>query len=871
MQAAPPPPPPPVPVVAKPGPEPAKAQLDLRGDLLRIVATRTGYPVEILALDAAMEADLGIDSIKKVEILGEFRRQFSASEQDRIRAVMETLTSATTLGQILERVTVAIGAAIGGPAQAPVAAPVAAIRPEVSKTRDFASDLLRIVATRTGYPVEMLALDAAIEADLGIDSIKKVEILGEFRRQFSAPEQELLRAVMEKLTTAQTFQQILEQVRLALGKPAPVAAAVAAPAPRTIGIDIPGTLLKIASARTGYPADMMAMDADLEADLGIDSIKRVEIIGELRRSLPEADQELVRAVIDQLTTSRTLQQIVDKVTAALQPAAPPDASVPAPKLVPQFRLSAIECPAHANVTAHAGRVTIITDDETGLAADLAAELQQRNERPVLLRHGVGAALATEGAYSTDLSDAASVADAVRQIGAAYGPVGAVVHLLPLREKRDWKEIPIDAWRKHVQLDVKSLYALVRAAEGDLRKRGKANGALVAAVTGRGGLFGIEPSAGLDPGHFAVADFVKTLALELDSVRCRVVDVDPADGRAILRRKIMDELAADEDALQIGLPGDRRLTVTPRFLAAEVRARVNTPDPSWVFLLTGGARGITAEIARSIGQRYKSRLILVGASEMPQEESSDTAGLTDAAAIRAVLVERLRTGGAAVKPAAVEAAYQRLSRDREIRRNLAELSQTGAQVEYHSVDVRDEPAFSSLIDQIYARHGRLDVVVHGAGIVEDKLVRDKTPASFDRVLHTKSDSAFVLFQKLRLSELKSLVFMSSISAALGNRGQADYAAANGILNGIASALAATNPGQVVALCWGPWDRAGMVSESVREQFLANGVQLIDGAQGVPIVLDAIETAETCPLIVVGDGPWSATALQPERVSVVRSTS
>src|SRR3984885_7582024 len=110
----------------------------------------------------------------------------------------------------------------------------------------------------------------------------------------------------------------------------------------------------------------MAIDADLEADLGIDSIKRVEIIGELRRSLPEADQELVRAVIDQLTSSRTLQQILDKVTSALQPGvsqatsavAPP----PAPMVVAQFRLSAIECPRpHSNVTATAGRVTIITD------------------------------------------------------------------------------------------------------------------------------------------------------------------------------------------------------------------------------------------------------------------------------------------------------------------------------------------------------------------------------------------------------------------------------------------------------------------------------------------------------------------------------
>ena len=261
-------------------------QRDLRGDLLRIVAARTGYPVEILALDAAMEADLGIDSIKKVEILAEFRRQFSASEQDRIRAVMEKLTSASTLGQILDRVTAAIGEPVRERNSSSGRRP-----PRLHTTRDFAADLLRIVAARTGYPIEMLALDAAIEADLGIDSIKKVEILAEFRRQFSASEQESLRAVMDKLTSAQTFHQILEQVRIAFGTHATAAMSQAVPAVQPVAaapsVDIAGTLLRIASARTGYPADMLAMDADLEADLGIDSIKRVEIIGELRRSLPE--------------------------------------------------------------------------------------------------------------------------------------------------------------------------------------------------------------------------------------------------------------------------------------------------------------------------------------------------------------------------------------------------------------------------------------------------------------------------------------------------------------------------------------------------------------------------------------------------------
>src|SRR6202044_1895195 len=100
------------------------------------------------------------------------------------------------------------------------------------------------------------------------------------------------------------------------------------------------------------------------------------------------------------------------------------------------------------------------------------------------------------------------------------------------------------------------------------------------------------------------------------------------------------------------PGDRRLTVAPQFLATDGRERVTAPDSSWGFLLTGGARGITAEIARTSAQRYKSRMILVGASELPPPESADPGGLTATTALRAVLLEPLRRGGNAVKPAQV---------------------------------------------------------------------------------------------------------------------------------------------------------------------------------------------------------------------------
>jgi NAD(P)-dependent dehydrogenase (short-subunit alcohol dehydrogenase family) len=225
--------------------------------------------------------------------------------------------------------------------------------------------------------------------------------------------------------------------------------------------------------------------------------------------------------------------------------------------------------------------------------------------------------------------------------------------------------------------------------------------------------------------------------------------------------------------------------------------------------------------------------------------------------------RIRAQGLAVKPAEVEAAYHRLLRHREIRRTLEDLRRAGARVEYHAVDVREETALGNLLDRIYGEHGRLDVVIHGAGIIEDKFIRDKTPESFDRVVHTKADSAFLLTRKLRRDTLRGLIFMSSITAAIGNRGQADYAAANGIMNALATALDAQWPGRVVAMNWGPWDQAGMASGDVQQQFRTRGIQLIPTGGGAEALLGELQSGPAGdPLVVLGDGPWTKVSVPPE---------
>ncbi len=123
-----------------------------------------------------------------------------------------------------------------------------------------------------------------------------------------------------------------------------------------------------------------------------------------------------------------------------------------------------------------------------------------------------------------------------------------------------------------------------------------------------------------------------------------------------------------------------------------------------------------------------KLILVGKSPMPEAESVLTAGICDHAMLRQQFLKQ----GLALTPVQIERQIDGVLRDRSIAGNLKELAKAGAVVEYLAVDVRDEKVFGSFIESIYHRYGRLDAVIHGAGIIEDKLIADKSLESFDAV-------------------------------------------------------------------------------------------------------------------------------------------
>ena len=181
------------------------------------------------------------------------------------------------------------------------------------------------------------------------------------------------------------------------------------------------------------------------------------------------------------------------------------------------------------------------------------------------------------------------------------------------------------------------------------------------------------------------------------------------------------------------------------------------EPAEPILITGGARGITAAIARGAGPTFPADpvdrrpiRVAVGAGAGRDRLADDARNRS-----RRHLIARMQREGRPPSPGLVEAQFRRLMQAREIRDNLAQMTAAGAVVHYYSADVRDEEGFGGLLDDLQGRFGPLAGVIHGAGVIEDRLVKDKTPESFDRIFQTKVVGARILTERLDPARLRVL--------------------------------------------------------------------------------------------------------------------
>jgi acyl transferase domain-containing protein/NAD(P)-dependent dehydrogenase (short-subunit alcohol dehydrogenase family)/acyl carrier protein len=828
---------------------------DAQGTLLAIVSERTGYPNEMLGLDLDIESDLGIDSIKRLEIMIAFAKTIPGSPED----LPEKLNTCRTLKAVLEMAGTA-GAEVGTVrrtvhATEPVksAAQGGAVIDSALPT-DVQGTLLALVSERTGYPNDMLGLDLDIESDLGIDSIKRLEIMIAFAKTIPGAADDL----PEKLNTCRTLKAVLEMVGTgvppvrdnggAVGIPRPTSAAKAAP-------DAQQTLLSLVSERTGYPTDMLGLDLDIESDLGIDSIKRLEIMIAFAKTIPGAPDDLP----EKLNMCRTLKAVLEMVGTGVAPVRENGGAVGTPRPASTadtrsstsangvyrniIKMEAAPLRAAGPLVCPAG-VVLVTDDAGGCAQAVMARIEAAGGKTVLVpAESMATALGAERWISEQREK--------------FGRIGGILHLLPLRSAPDVSSLTIDAWQTQIVEEVKSLFYLLRAAAPDLKASNDA-WVLACSSIGRKANNGSLPQPS-HPWRGGLMGLMKSVADEWPQGLCKIVDTDnPAPETFV--DAIVAELSFKEPATEGGRPdsefyyrkGERWRPVmkqTPLDTSQAARLQIEKDD---VILVFGGARGITADIAVEIAKRHQPTLVMVGRSAWPADESAVTRGARTHAELKKAIFEDFQKQGKKAKPVEVEKACQRVLMDREMAANRVAMESAGARFSYYQADVQDEAGMKHVIETVYREHGRIDGVINGAGIIEDKLIEDKSSDSFDRVFDIKARSVFLLSRLLKPESLKFLVLFSSIAGWIGNRGQADYAAANEVLNRMAMFLSEEWKSRVVAIDWGPWDTVGMASDGVKKQFKERGIGLVPPEAGRRFMLDEISFGQPSQAIVVAEG-------------------
>ncbi|MCW2889517.1 MAG: beta-ketoacyl synthase [Streptosporangiaceae bacterium] len=369
------------------------------------------------------------------------------------------------------------------------------------------------------------------------------------------------------------------------------------------------------------------------------------------------------------------------------------------------------------------------------------------------------------------------------------------------------------------------------------------------ATGSAGGFGhrFDGSGVADPTAGAgLRGLARTVAQEFPDVLVRAVDVDTKDSPRLVAERLFAELLTPEGPVTVGYEGGSRrtLAVTPM---PHLEAAPLPLGADGVVLLTGGARGITARVSLALAAATGCHIELLGRTEAPTrpEDPALAAAITDVELRRALTAQGGRT------PAEVEVALRRILAEREIRQTLAALRGSAASVRYQAADVRDASAVRAFVRDVYARHGRLDGVIHGAGVLEDGLIRDKAPDSFARVYRTKVDGACALAAAIR-PDIGFFVVFGSVAGVYGDRGQADHSAAGEACDTLARVWRTRLRGRVLVADWGPWaGGGGMISPDLARQYDRRGIALLDPEDGVAALLRELASGEVVQVVLHGD--------------------
>ncbi|HEY0097598.1 MAG TPA: SDR family NAD(P)-dependent oxidoreductase [Pyrinomonadaceae bacterium] len=321
---------------------------------------------------------------------------------------------------------------------------------------------------------------------------------------------------------------------------------------------------------------------------------------------------------------------------------------------------------------------------------------------------------------------------------------------------------------------------------------------------------------LDPFTGLAAGFMKSLARELGENVCRAINTDEVNFYKTLRQVEIELGQAGEDVEVCYREGNRSVfTLAP----VEKLAKDEQPqlDADSVVIATGGARGVTAVLAEELLEKFGCRVIALGRSDpssMPEEVRTMDEQAFKEYEPQFYKDELARNKGKKMGELKREyLAYRAANEVCQVTRRLQAIS---GKYEYRSVDITSEKAIEEVVAETYRKYGRVDLVLHGAGVQVSKALTRKSLTDFRKIVATKLRGLSNLYKACRkYGEGRRIHFhiLTSVFSYMGNDGQPDYGAANEAMSRMAACMnSPENGNHWSAMAWLGWAGIGMTRDS-----------------------------------------------------------
>jgi NAD(P)-dependent dehydrogenase (short-subunit alcohol dehydrogenase family)/acyl carrier protein len=292
------------------------------------------------------------------------------------------------------------------------------------------------------------------------------------------------------------------------------------------------------------------------------------------------------------------------------------------------------------------------------------------------------------------------------------------------------------------------------------------------------------------------------AQEYSPVQFRTLEIDRATD---LRTALRGALDKGYTAVEM-IHCDGKVFTSEGYVAPSIFRNLSNLNlnPGDIVVMSGGASGISANLARSLVP-FRPRIVFLGRTPI------DTA-INSAKTASGLLLSESNTSG---------------HRASEIAQTLADLHSLGIEATYYTCDVTDPKAVGAVMGEVANRYGKIDGIVHGAGVIRDGFLDQMTPDDFSMVADVKFLGAWNLFSAAEKAGLKFFVGLSSVAAIQGNPGQTNYAAANRMMSALIRYLRPKNGAvRFKAFMLPPIEGAGMAEDpEVRAMFKRKGVEYI----------------------------------------------